>query len=292
MAPGAVYWGAMLRRRPEGGFTILELAISIAVIALLLALLVPTLHHARQRSFRDGCANHQHHIGQGWFGYLEDHENQFPLVHGLPAWHYGGVGFSSVDDEPYIDYDRPLNSYLPLRRLAVPGTEIFCCPADSGIGGESAEAGTGSRTVYRSYGTSYRAVADLCNAPDSLDSPRGLSRDEILYPPSRVVLMGDPGWYETREGTGRRADWHGAGGANLLYMDGSVRFTTVHPRGRMRASIYEPLLIRKPSDSEGSPDVEASTDTPEPVEANEGTSLRPQRGAGDDEHSHASADDG
>ncbi len=41
--------------------------------------------------------------------------------------------------------------------MDVPPVEIFSCPADRGITDEYGEVGTGRRTAYRSFGTSYRA---------------------------------------------------------------------------------------------------------------------------------------
>ena len=71
---------------------------------------------------------------------------------------------------------------------------------------------------------------------------RGLQRDLITTSPSRLVMMGDPVWYEVRENTGRLASWHGVPNTgNLLFLDGSVRFVSVAPKPKVGAAVFDPL---------------------------------------------------
>ncbi|MHC4220630.1 MAG: hypothetical protein ACYSU7_19510, partial [Planctomycetota bacterium] len=160
-----------------------------------------------------------------------------------PSWKYGGVGFTRMDDTPFLDHSLPLNRYLPVHRLDVPGAAVFQCPADGGVTDEFGVARTGYRTAYRAHGTSYRANAALFAQPaDIARHERGLSRDAITTAPSRLVVMGDPVWYEVRESTGMLATWHGAmDTGNLLFLDGSVRFVAVEPRPRVGAAVFDPL---------------------------------------------------
>jgi prepilin-type N-terminal cleavage/methylation domain-containing protein/prepilin-type processing-associated H-X9-DG protein len=226
------------------GFTLLELAISLALVTVLLAVLVPALASARVTGNREQCAANLRHFGPAWKMYLDDHDGQFPHVPVQPAWHYAGVRFSSVDGRPFLDLQRPLAAYTPDGGGGVPKEMLLCCPADRGISGDARRVGTGERTAFESFGTSYRANAPLLDARQAgLDAHRGLRRAEIATVASRLVVMGDPVWFEHRHDTGRIADWHEHDDrGNLLFLDGSVKFMEIRPQPRIGPAVFEPML--------------------------------------------------
>lgn len=228
-------------RTGRGGFTLLELVISLAVVGVLLVLLLPVLNSARTSSRRVLCAGNQRLLGHAWSDYLQGNGQRFPVLYVQPAWMYGGVRFSTIDGSTFLDHDRPLNRYLPDHLLKGPGEILFQCPADRGITDEHGTVGTGRRSAYEAFGSSYRANTELL-APRADRGPAGLGRDEITTAPSRLVVLGDPVWYETREGTGRLASWHGAADAgNLLFLDGSVRFMTIPPKPKIGPAVFDPV---------------------------------------------------
>ncbi len=225
-------------RSGRGGFTLLELVISLAVVSALLVLLLPVLTTARRSSHRALCAGNQRLLGHAWSNYLDSNDQRFPVLLVQGAWMYGGARFSSLDDSPFLDYDRPLNRFLPVDRIGGPGEILFECPADRGITDERGQVGTGRRTAFEAFGTSYRANAKLLAG----HAGRGLQRDRITTSASRLVVMGDPVWYEVRENTGRIASWHGVPNAgNMLFLDGSVRFVTIAPKPKVGAAVFDPL---------------------------------------------------
>ncbi len=237
----------MVLRHNHRGFTLLELAISLALVSFLLAVLLPALASARMVSHREQCSSNQRRIGEAWRTCLEDRQGEFPYVPALPDWHYAGVRFSSVDETPFPDSQRPLSQYMPQAWAARGGTNSFHCPADRGITGETTGVGTAERTAYRAFGTSYRANASLLDSHlAGVSGPvhRGLRLVEISTVPSRLVLMGDAIWFEVREGTGRDADWHGdKDKGNLLFLDGSVRYMQILPKSRIGPAVFEPKLV-------------------------------------------------
>lgn len=225
-------------------FTLLESIIALALIAVLLSILLPALASARITSHREQCAEHLHDIGVAWQTYLGDHEDVFPHVPVQPGWFYGGMRLSRIDRTAYPDFNRPLTQYLDLFRTTDYASQCVCCPADRGIGDPASGTGTGERTAFESFGTSYRANAAVLDvrAMGLADDSRGMKRSEITTAPSRLVLCGDAVWYEVAESTGRKADWHDfADAGNMLFLDGSVRFMTVRPRGIAGPMVFDPL---------------------------------------------------
>jgi prepilin-type processing-associated H-X9-DG protein len=230
----------------QRALTVVETLVSLALIAVLFSILVPALTSARVASHRDQCQVNQGSIGEAWMTFLADHNQRFPHVPIQPGWTYGGMRFSSVDGGAFPDLDRPLSGYMGLERTHQEDDVVCCCPADAGLIDPTTRAGTGRRTVYRSFGTSYRANGKLLDMRqlDPANEARGMYRNEITTPPSRMILMGDPVWYEVAEATGRRADWHGHDSAgNILYLDGSVRFLTIKPRAdQNQPSVFDPMM--------------------------------------------------
>ena len=230
-------------RQARGGFTFVELGISLSVVSILLAILLPALSSARMSSWRALCAGNQRVLSQAWSNYLDSNQGRFPVLYDQAAWMYGGVRFSRVDGSPFLDHGRPLNRYLPGQHPGVQDEELFRCPADQGIRGEHSEVGTGRRTAFEAFGTSYRANTRLIGPrTEEAWADQGLPRAAITTAASRLVVMGDAVWYEVREGTGRLATWHGVPDAgNMLFLDGSVRFLTIEPKTEVGAAVFDPL---------------------------------------------------
>lgn len=234
----------MFSPRRRCAFTLVEVLIAVGLIVVLLSLLLPALTSARSFSHREQCAENLRKIGQAVKNCLAENGDEFPFVPVQPGWQWGGVRFSAVDGSPFLDYNRPLNQCISPGDARGRATQMFCCPADRGIAGEVGDIGTGRRTACRSFGTSYRANPALFDArlAGLPDEARGLRRAEITTSPARLLVMGDAMWYEVAENTGRTADWHGEGAkANLLFLDGSVRFREVLPRGVVGPVMFDPI---------------------------------------------------
>src|SRR4029079_18411533 len=59
-------------------FTLIELLVVVAIIAILAALLLPTLAKAKQKSERTTCANNLKQLAQGIQMYADDHRDRLP----------------------------------------------------------------------------------------------------------------------------------------------------------------------------------------------------------------------
>lgn len=67
--------------KPPGfpcAFTLVELIVVVAILALLAALLLPALSKARQSPHRTACLSNLHQQGIAWRLYLDDHAGRFP----------------------------------------------------------------------------------------------------------------------------------------------------------------------------------------------------------------------
>jgi type II secretory pathway pseudopilin PulG len=241
-------------------FSIMETLVSLLIIAILMGILLPSLNAARVNSRRETCREHQRHIYTAFHAYLEDHNQQFPAIAGNGAWGWGGVRFDAADQPVALHDDRPINPYLPFPKNDPRAMHVCRCPADCGITDPASGAGTGSRSAFRAYGTSFRANQKLFDAARNSalqlppDAPvRGLTFGEITHTtaPSRLLIFGDPIWFEVAESTGRDADWHEAPRfGNLAFLDGSVRFLELFPRAIQRGTVYDPILARPDDDND------------------------------------------
>jgi prepilin-type N-terminal cleavage/methylation domain-containing protein/prepilin-type processing-associated H-X9-DG protein len=73
-------WIWRTHRAPPGGFTLIELLVVIAIIALLLAILLPTLQHARSRARQTKCATQLREYAVGFEFYFSDYDEVFPAA--------------------------------------------------------------------------------------------------------------------------------------------------------------------------------------------------------------------
>lgn len=228
----ALGWGAGRGSGSAAAFSFVEVLVAIAIAIVLLSVLMPVLAAGRLRARTAACADHQRRIGQGWLDYLDEHE-AFPLIPLQPGWHWGGVRFNSATGRPHLDFSRPINRPLAGDWRAPDGDVLFRCPLDEGITDPTGALGTGERTAYRAYGTSYRANHLLLNPPS--EDADGEARVRTPLPLAavaadhdRLLLMGAPVWFEVLSDTGRSADWYGRPGwGNVLFLDGSVRLVDI-----------------------------------------------------------------
>ena len=100
----------------KGGFTLIELLVVVAIIALLMAILLPTLQRARKRAKATVCLSHLKEWGTTFALYVQDNEGRLPGDQGKEVWLLRGASTNqSGAGEPKVG-----------RSIRTEG--IACCP--------------------------------------------------------------------------------------------------------------------------------------------------------------------
>jgi prepilin-type N-terminal cleavage/methylation domain-containing protein/prepilin-type processing-associated H-X9-DG protein len=223
-------------KRPAQTFTLIELLVVIAIIAILAAMLLPSLHRSKAQAQRISCASQQKQIGLAFAQYSIDHESYVPYV----QWTNNSAGV----DRGWDDFIR---RYMGGQELTlaefeakfVPAAKtqpLFNCPASQHGAFQPASGrpsisyampGTNERTDGRYIGN--RATGSSSTEPDH----RHLG--EVLAPDSTIHLVElDSEYATTAQGIGKMVaspDFQLAPVSNGVQWIGINRTLTLHPGG-------------------------------------------------------------
>lgn len=111
-------------RHSNGGFTVLELVVVIAVIGILLAILLPAVQQARAAARRMQCLANLRQIGIAAHNYVDLHRQ-------LPEHHAGGLLFGLLPFvEQQVVYDQISSTFIHDRFHSGQPVPVYLCPDD------------------------------------------------------------------------------------------------------------------------------------------------------------------
>ena len=206
----------------QKGFTLIEILVTVALIAVFAAVLSPVLSRVREKGRQTSCTSNLKQLGMAFTQYAQDYNDHFPNV----LWQSGGVNreggwvfYSAYDPNGFnSSFDVTRGSLFPYTKNA----QIYICPSDP-VG----------RKTGNSYTLNYGMWRDI-----QLPYCFGRELPDIQYPSLFIMAVAGQ---ETlgastddgagfvcvpSDGTCTTATWH-SGGENVLHVDGHVKVFTL-----------------------------------------------------------------
>jgi prepilin-type N-terminal cleavage/methylation domain-containing protein len=226
-------------------FTLVELLVVIAIIAILTALLFPTINRANAKAKRAVCANNLKQLALGVRMYVDDN---------------GATGNPAKTNSPFLswtNYRELIKNYAGIKGAASPQDQLFACPADIFFYGMSQKdhgyvpqpLHTQSDYAFTSY--AYNAgqytTRATTNAPAITNNYgiAGLKLDSIPHPTRTVLIAEMPAfapysWHEPkRPFSSDNANFKDARDM-VSFVDGHVSYLKMFYDGTKTAWAYNP----------------------------------------------------
>jgi prepilin-type processing-associated H-X9-DG protein len=187
------------KRRVVPGFSLRELLVIIAIIAVVLGMVVPALDPARRQSSRIKCVNNLKNIGLAFRVFATDHQDRFPMQ--VSTNDGGSMEF--VTETVAFPHFAAMSNELSTPRLLV-------CPMDPGKSEASVFSSVSERNV------SYFVGLDSTEQPHAfISGDRNLTTNGHPVKPGLLELT-------TNVVVGWTAEIHNGSG-NATMGDGSVQ---------------------------------------------------------------------
>ena len=207
-------------------FTLIELLVVVAIIGILVSMLLPSLHKAREASYRAVCLSNLKQIGVAYTLYA-DGNNEYYVKHS--GW---GTSIGRESGNTAGNGVRPINQYTDTSSIAK-------CPSDKG------DPLWGHDGSYDYIGSSYQETNShqITWGVDYLTggSPR---RANYFDESSLKFVTGDFPNHQNRSWSNSQSRWHGNWNSrrlNMLFLDSHAKFYTF-------SAEYESLPMGTPGD--------------------------------------------
>ncbi|MCE5278145.1 MAG: type II secretion system protein [Planctomycetaceae bacterium] len=241
-------------------FTLVELLIVIAIIALLVGILVPVIGNSMSEANKTKCASNLRVIGGALHQFAHANKSRFPSIESVaPGNAYGKIGHNNNDPATLdvADATRPLfmlmavpdNAAARSVNYAVPGA--FVCPGASGASPDPMDLP--NQVGFNSYrNISYSYQHQIKTGTTGFLLGLLTSKDKVVLADKSPLtahgtVTGDNAaggkWYRmdpTTANHGALSTNHGGGEQNILRADTSVSRTSSVAIGPDNNTIWDP----------------------------------------------------
>jgi prepilin-type N-terminal cleavage/methylation domain-containing protein/prepilin-type processing-associated H-X9-DG protein len=192
--------GWIISRRIKA-FTLLELLVTISIIGILSALLLPVLSRAKDKGQQAFCSNNLHQIAIAFQLYHQDYNDEFPAPGSKTE--YG----PQPEDWIWWQQDRDVNQSAIAPHLAGFNANVFTCPGDNQAKSRQGQGLIEDDPYRYSYSlTSYNLTRDNANLGMStiitqIHEVYPFKSSQIMNPTAKIMLIeedsktiNDPRW--------------------------------------------------------------------------------------------------
>lgn len=219
-------------KRESSVFTLIELLIVIAIIAVLASMLLPALQGARERARTAGCSSNLKQIGTSFQFYHMDYGDSFPHYQNENGYAPGTSAADTGDKDGRMWHKILSGMYLGYTHYENFSRTVFACPSSRA---------DRIRYQYISYGYNHMNLGSNQRGTPSSMKPAKLT--ELKYPSSIIVAVDSAtladgnslnswrGYYLVRDAPGGTTSYYPLArhqsSVNILWADAHVGTTKI-----------------------------------------------------------------